>query len=307
MIEERATSSAAEFWDVLAPQRPLFGAADKLLYRGQANAAWPLTPSILRHPENKRGVRLGAGGFVSSDLQVFKEWVYLKSFVDHCDLIGLVIPNDTREFRDQYLNQNAPAGPGRAFIETSLWPDPRLYDLMALGQHHGLPTRLLDWSTRSYVAAYFAISDALKEEKPAERLAVWVLNITRVALLTDKLKTIRVPGGNSANLAAQGGMFTLLRQEGGRGQPFQGETSLDEHFIRLKSPIPIPLVKVTLPVSEAAATLALCELYGVTGATVFPDFYGAARAARDIMRTGWRVEGSRIADNSVCHGTARIA
>ena len=51
----------------------------------------------------------------------------------------------------------------------------------------------------------------------------------------------------------------------------------------------MPLLKVTLPVSEAKQALALCELYGITGATLFPDFYGAVRGARDMMRTAWRL------------------
>jgi hypothetical protein len=160
---------------------------------------------------------------------------------------------------------------------------------MALGQHHGLPTRLLDWSTRSYVAAYFAISDAVGKKPQPDRLAVWVLNITRSFTHSTNLETVRVPGGNNPNLAAQAGVFTLLRQEGARGRPFHGETSLDGHFLAQKSRIPIPMLKITLPVAEAPAALRLCELYGVTGATLFPDYYGAARAAKDIMQTAWQV------------------
>ena len=85
VIDERAASTAEEFWDFLSPQRSLFPPAHEVIYRGQACASWTLTPSILRPPENGRGV-WGGNGVVASDRQVFKEWVYLKSFVQHCEL-----------------------------------------------------------------------------------------------------------------------------------------------------------------------------------------------------------------------------
>lgn len=283
-ISEIEASTASEFWALLSPEKPLFPRPCTLLYRGQSDSSWGLVPSILRYPERILGVP-NNGGLVYSDFQVFKEFIYLMNFVNHCDSIGLQIPNDSPEFRKLYLNQNAPAGLGRAFIETALWPAPELFALLALAQHHGLPTRLLDWSTRSYVAAYFSISDALKDQQrtgESDRLAVWVLDVTSIQLFP-RLEMIRVPGSNNANLAAQAGMFTLLRQQGVRGEAFEGDISLDQYF--LNQNLPVPLMKVTLPVAEAKAALGLCGLYGITGATIFPDFYGAARGAKDLMNT----------------------
>lgn len=154
---------------------------------------------------------------------------------------------------------------------------------MALAQHYRLPTRLLDWSTRAYAAAYFAISDALAEkfDAGAERLAVWVLSIEESPHFPD-LKVVTVPGSNSAHLAAQSGRFTLLAQEGYRAKQSEGPVALDLCFAARQ--LPPPLKKVTLPICEAPAALKLCELYGVTGATMFPDYYGAARATEDEIR-----------------------
>jgi FRG domain. len=47
------------------------------------------------------------------------------------------------------------------------------WELMALMQHHGLPTRLLDWSASALVALYFALSSEPSSE--AERV-VWALD-----------------------------------------------------------------------------------------------------------------------------------
>ncbi len=280
-----------EFLDVLS--RRGYGLRGPLpkqwIFRGHADDAYQLIPSALRNNSQQLIERSNYPIVTDNKTERFLELCELDEFFKTADSIGLALPEDTQLLRN-YLK--------RARDESDLWPQEQVLSLMALAQHHGVPTRLLDWSRHPLKAALFAASGAVKNGNKTGRFSVWAFSLAVLELCTPStpseafrsppFELVTAPSATNSNLHAQEGVFTLAQSIPGDKSPVD-RRSLDEVLgewvkkYQTKSSIGW-FHRVTLPKSQADNLCWELAHEGITQATLFPNFYGVVAAMNDMNR-----------------------
>ncbi|UJR78524.1 FRG domain-containing protein [Sandaracinus amylolyticus] len=248
-------------------------------FRGHGDDTWALSPSVFRPrpPPWTTIVDLEAETNTARG-----ELALLKRFLRHADRHGLEIVEDQQELRDAHALTRAAESPN--------FPDRFILSPLALAQHYGVPTRLLDWSWNPLVAAYFAARHAAAPPGPAapQRLAIWALDTD---LLQDiaadhqekqkgdvpRFAIVTAPQAAIPNLRAQVGLFTLDRAP----TPTPLDAAVKGVLASLGSSswshrFPV-FEKLTLASENAGRLLRLLGAEGVSAASIYPGYDGVVK------------------------------
>jgi hypothetical protein len=207
------------------------------------------------------------------------------------DRLGGVDPPHGKARLEGYILRNF-IRYSRAFLQSAPIND---WEFLVLAQHHGLPTRLLDWTYSPLVAAHFATTHI---EIPSNRV-IWRLDWQQVhrrfgfpelALSIEDLDELFVQNGNfspwrlfdsdpaqnefacmieppslSQRIVSQAAVFTLCSDR---------EASFDQFLTRHN--LDSALTRLTIPAEDAPRLRDQLDMAGVDERRLFPDLDGLA-------------------------------
>ena len=153
------------------------------VFRGQGNSDWKITSSLDRNPIFSK--------FNCSQKKSI-EMNIVERFIENCTFH--ISSFESAQYRFNEKN-------GMATCRDTL------HKSLSLAQHHGVPTRLVDWSYSPYIAAFFAFASS--DSYDADKVSIYALDISNsIWGRPDGVSIVKDFSTKNRNLIHQRGLFT---------------------------------------------------------------------------------------------------
>jgi len=244
-------------------------------FRGQPDCNYRLIPKAFRS-----NIKLPTGPFYITppeepSKQGAAETNTIRKFVEYALKNGLEIPDETYDFI--FPNYQHPK------IPYEDWPQPEYLNILALAQHHGIPTRLLDFTNNPLIAAFFAFDQVPNDRifDKESRVSVWGIDFNAVFRMWSqydsgsRIKKIVTPAAGNTFLHRQEGFFLLDDEANSYYNPEIGYPSFDSIILDkadekgIDEPV---IIRVDVAYTEKVKVIDTLKQYNIIKPGLMPTY-----------------------------------